>query len=272
MDKITIPYFYIIRHINSNKLYAGSKWGKGCHPSTFMTPNGYKTSSKVIHSIISEEGLESFEILRIDTNLDGMSAGDYETLFLETLNCSKSKDWFNLQNNDNFSNSFNSPETYQKYVENLLIQTGYINQFQIPEVKEKSKMTMITKYGVDNISKSEKTKQKKKSTCLKNHGAEVPLQCEHIKSKMISTVNLIYGVDNVSQSEEIKQMKAETFMSNYGETHYMKTQENRDIQKERAKLQSQIEYTCVCGKICLGHLGFGKHKKYCKYIKENGLL
>lgn len=47
----TIPYFYIIRHIESNKMYAGSRYAKNCHPSEFMTVNGYTTSSSEINYI-----------------------------------------------------------------------------------------------------------------------------------------------------------------------------------------------------------------------------
>ena len=61
--KETIPYFYIIQHKTSKKMYAGSKWAVGCNPSTFMIPNGYTTSSAPINSIIDLEGFDSFVIL-----------------------------------------------------------------------------------------------------------------------------------------------------------------------------------------------------------------
>lgn len=130
---IYIPYFYIIRHIHSNKLYAGSRWAKNCNPQELMQPNGYKTSSKTIHDLIERDGLESFEILRIDTYCDNLHPYDYETIFLETNNCAFSKNWINLNNN-----------------------TGDLRNI------------VMTNYGVDNINKTEFRKQEIKSKIKAN--------------------------------------------------------------------------------------------------------
>lgn len=98
------PYFYIIKHKSSGKLYAGCKYAKNCTPDNFMTENGYQTSSKIVKYIISIEGLDSFEILRIDTYCDGMHVLDYETLFLNSLDCANSPNWLNCHNNAEYSN------------------------------------------------------------------------------------------------------------------------------------------------------------------------
>ena len=47
-----IPYFYIIQHITSGKYYAGVKYAENSNPDTFLQPNGYQTSSKIIQNII----------------------------------------------------------------------------------------------------------------------------------------------------------------------------------------------------------------------------
>ncbi len=99
MNTITTPYFYIIRHTTTLKMYAGCRFAKKCHPSELLQPNGYHTSSKTIQSIITSEGCDAFEILRIDTNLDGLSASDYEAAFMTTINCAISPDWYNKHNN-----------------------------------------------------------------------------------------------------------------------------------------------------------------------------
>lgn len=75
---IYTPYFYIIQHKTSKKMYAGARWAEGCHPGEFMQPKGYQTSSNTILDIIEQEGLEAFETLRLDINLDGLSAYDCE--------------------------------------------------------------------------------------------------------------------------------------------------------------------------------------------------
>ena len=102
-DIIYTPYFYIIQHIESKKLYAGSRYASGCHPDEFMQPNGYQTSSNTIKSIIEQEGLLSFSILRIDTYCDNIHPYDYESLFLQHLDCAKSPNWYNGHNNDGIS-------------------------------------------------------------------------------------------------------------------------------------------------------------------------
>lgn len=58
------PYFYIIKHIPSNMLYAGYKKVNPNH-KTFMSKDGYKTSSPKIHRLIDLDGLSSFEIVDI---------------------------------------------------------------------------------------------------------------------------------------------------------------------------------------------------------------
>lgn len=96
-DGSTIPYFYIIQHKITKIMYAGARWKNSCNPDEFMKEDGYCTSSNIIEEIIENEGIEIFEILRIDTYLDNMSAEEYEKLFLATHNCRKSHKWYNCK-------------------------------------------------------------------------------------------------------------------------------------------------------------------------------
>ena len=65
-----VPYFYVIEHVKTGKKYAGCRWSQkatkfsanGCHPAELLNKNGYLTSSKIVNSIIEEEGLEAFRI------------------------------------------------------------------------------------------------------------------------------------------------------------------------------------------------------------------
>ena len=79
-----IPYFYIIRHISTGKMYAGSRWGKNCHPDDLLVT--YKTHSNKIKNIIKTEGIKSFDILRTDSYCDGLHPYEYEKSFLEINN------------------------------------------------------------------------------------------------------------------------------------------------------------------------------------------
>lgn len=215
-ENIYTPYFYIIRHIPSQKLYAGSKWGIDANPDNFMISGGYTTSSPTINSIIESEGLYSFEILRIDTNCDGVHVYDYESIFLQCNNCAASDNWFNKHNNSGMS--FGLEQFYKKSKETCLEKYGYEYILQVPEIRDNYKSIMIEKYGVDNISKSETIKQKKKQTSLENYGVEFPLQhSPDIVKKSKQTLLHIYGVDNASKSQTIKQKKKDKATEKYGD-------------------------------------------------------
>ena len=187
----TISYFYIIQHKTTKKLYAGSKWAKGCNPNTFMIPNGYTTSSPTINSIIENEGLDSFYILRIDTNLDGLSSYDYETLFLQCNDCANSSDWYNGHNN-----------------------TGMA--FGLPSFQEKSKQTCLEKYGVENAIQSQLIKEKSKQTCLSKYGVEYGLQSSIIREKSKNTMLDKYGVEYPCQNPTIQEKNKQTCLENSG--------------------------------------------------------
>jgi hypothetical protein len=76
-------------------MYAGARWKYGCNPEEFMKPDGYCTSSFTMEEIIKTEGICVFEILRIDTNLNGLSAEEYEKRFLAIHKCRTSPEWYN---------------------------------------------------------------------------------------------------------------------------------------------------------------------------------
>lgn len=77
------PYFYIIQNICTGVYYVGSKYGKGANPETFMTENGYQTSSKLVKNIILEFGLKIFILRKIRKFSTAEEAYKYETIFYE---------------------------------------------------------------------------------------------------------------------------------------------------------------------------------------------
>lgn len=81
MDK---PYFYILKHIPSQRYYAGSKLANPNHLN-LMTESGYQTTSKVVKNMIQKEGLSSFSIVKIKLFDDPDKAYDYETRFLRKV-------------------------------------------------------------------------------------------------------------------------------------------------------------------------------------------
>jgi hypothetical protein len=77
------PFFYIIQHTPSGKYYAGycSKQSH-CNSTKFMTEMGYQTSSKGVKTIILNETISSFSIIRIRHFSYPNEAMVYERLFL----------------------------------------------------------------------------------------------------------------------------------------------------------------------------------------------
>jgi hypothetical protein len=95
----TSPFFYIIRHIKSEKLYAGyCSAKKHCNSDEFMTKNGYNTSSKIIKKLILDDGVDSFIVDRITHFSTGTEACEYETRFLCKVNAKKNGKFFNKSN------------------------------------------------------------------------------------------------------------------------------------------------------------------------------
>lgn len=138
----TIPYFYIIRHISTGRMYAGSKYAKGCNPDYFMIKGGYTTSSNTINDIISKDGIKSFEILRIDTYCDGFHPYDYETIFLKTNNCASSDNWYNSHNNTGMS--FGLSSFYKKQNQLLSITMVLTTHQKFQNIRQKlSKLNLI---------------------------------------------------------------------------------------------------------------------------------
>lgn len=216
----TIPYFYIIRNKKSGIMYAGSKWKQGSHPVTFMTEDGYQTSSNTIKTIIKDFGLGVFEILRIDTYCDGLHVYDYETLFLETNNCANSENWYNKHNN-NFATNIIECESYQ--VKNIA---------QIPYISEKIKKTNLEKYGYENVFGSPTIQDKIKQTNLEKYGYEYTLQVPEIREKGKTTNLEKYGHEQNFKSSEFREMVSKKCLTEHGVTSYAKVPEVREKTKQ----------------------------------------
>jgi len=92
------PYFYIIKHIPSQKYYAGCKINSRANSSDFMTERGYQTTSQVIKEIIQRDGLNSFEIVKIKHFEIPDDALNYEMKFLTKVNAAENARFYNRHN------------------------------------------------------------------------------------------------------------------------------------------------------------------------------
>jgi len=92
------PYFYIIKHIPSQKYYAGCKINSKADSSDFMTERGYQTTSKVIKDLINKDGLSSFQTIKIKHFETSDEALTYEMRFLTRVNAAENIKFFNRHN------------------------------------------------------------------------------------------------------------------------------------------------------------------------------
>lgn len=95
-----IPFFYIIENTKNGMLYAGSKVGVNANPKEFMTKKGYKTSSKIIKTIIEKFGLDIFKIRKLRTFSCPLEAYNYETKFLLKVDARNNPKFYNRCNNE----------------------------------------------------------------------------------------------------------------------------------------------------------------------------
>lgn len=192
------PYFYVIRHIPSDKKYAGAKWASGCHPSQFMQKNGYCTSSKKIKQLIDSDGIESFEILQILTeDMCGVPVYDFETYFLIENDCAKSSDWINCHNNT-------IPSSNPKNFEDIMVKLYNVKKCSSLEwVKNKKKETFFNNFGCE-YGYSESVNNKKKATNIEKYGSENPFSSQIIKEKIKSECLTKYGVEHHQSRPEIR--------------------------------------------------------------------
>lgn len=147
MNKVT-PFFYVIENTLNGMLYAGSKWGNGADPSTFMLKNGYQTSSGTIKSIIKNFGLNIFKIRKIRIFNAPIEAYNYETKFLKKVNARNNPRFYNGCNNEWFSEETSNfgtenfkqkiKDMYGNHIENIS-QTEYWKKTVPQKLKNKPK-------------------------------------------------------------------------------------------------------------------------------------
>jgi hypothetical protein len=190
------PYFYIIRHSISKKMYAGARWAKGCHPDEFMQLDGYTTSSNIINRIIDQEGLDSFDVLRIDTNLDGLSAQEYESVFLQVIDCSNSDMWFNKHNN------LGKPPAYgtQEFNDYMITKYNVNHNTKIPGLMDKMIQTRRITYDQNPDKSIDRKNRAKKALVnkIKNGttGKGIPKSLKHRIAISISKTGTILSDDH----------------------------------------------------------------------------
>ena len=259
---IYTPFFYIIQH-NSGLLYAGCKFGKDSNVETFMKPNGYHTSSKSVHKLISEDGLESFKTVftLLETDISPMTVYEFETEFLTTNQIASNSAWINAHNNrlapfgsqefqqmmqkiHGVSHGMQIEETKRKMSETVFEKHGYEFITQVPEFIEKAirsknikygngnnydaiKTTILARYGVENISQTELHRKSFVATCQEKYGTDHYMQSDSFKEEYKRKLYETQGYENNFQRPDVIEKVRAASIERNSDPEYKKLQSQR---------------------------------------------
>jgi hypothetical protein len=94
-----VPYVYLVRQKSTGLWYIGSKFSRDAHPTKFFVT--YFTSSSVIHSALTADGLDSFEYRILKTFKYQHEATEYEHRLLKRLKATTNPNSLNRDANLN---------------------------------------------------------------------------------------------------------------------------------------------------------------------------
>ncbi len=231
------PFFYVIEFTPNGLLYAGCRTAQNSNPITFMVEGEYQTSSKVVHKLIEEFGLNSFRIRSIKIFETADQAYNYETRFLKKVDAANNPKFLNMHNNDKL---FAHGTT--KWNDTMVKLYGVNSYSKTDEFKERYKKTSLKLYGEDNYFKTDEYKEKMKKDCMEKYGVEYYIQSEVCKEKSKQTCIEKYGVDNYAKTDEFKERIRQFSLDNYGAEHYSQTEEVRNKYKQTNLLRYGVEY------------------------------
>ena len=166
---VTSPFFYVIEHIPSGKLYAGIKYGKrNCNSEKFMAIGGYQTSSNVVRELIINEGLTAFKIKRIRHFDIKEHVVKYEHRFLVKVNAMINEKFLNKSNGG--KTFYNTPECNEirrlkqigrKHTEETKLKMKGHGRKHTEETKLKMKGRIISDETKQKLKKSKHTEETK---------------------------------------------------------------------------------------------------------------
>ena len=236
------PYFYIIKHIPSQKYYAGCKINSKANSLNLMTEGGYQSSSKIIKELIIKDSLSQFNIIRVkhfDTSEEALL---YETRFLTKVNAA---------NNIMFYNRHNGGKSF--------VNTGGYKLSEYTKQKMKKPKTSITieKQNIEKRSrdksvyiKAVKTRKQNNSNRLSDERKE-QIRVHNAtwwdienRQKQSEIMKNYFKANPVSESTKQKHREKSIGPSNgmYGKTHNEMTKEKLRLawQKRKEKKKQSL--------------------------------
>lgn len=100
---MTVPYTYVLTHKPSGKKYYGVRFKKNCHPSDLW--NKYFSSSKIVHRLIEQDGIDSFDFEIRQTFSSKDKAIEWELKVIQKLKLHNNVNWLNMSVGKAQSNS-----------------------------------------------------------------------------------------------------------------------------------------------------------------------
>ena len=154
-------------------------------------------------------------------------------------------------------------KTLEKRRNTTLKKYGVENVLQDTKIKNKANDTILERYGVDNVSQSKEIQQRREETFLNRYGSKAFTGTEEWKEKTRKTNLERYGVENAIQNTEIAKKchtsLVEGMREKYGVTHSYQiagVSEKAKESKERTNLERY------------GEINFFKTEQYKEIIKE----
>jgi len=182
----TLPYTYKLIFKPTGQYYYGVRYAKGCHPNDLW--DKYFTSSKHIHKLIKEYGLNSFTTKITKTFSSKKEAIEHEHSILIRVKADKNGKFINKTNSKAlFSNEglilIHHPETkLQSYHDSSL---PIPNNWKIGVSKDLSKKFSKIRKGKPAHNKGKKTKstgpctEERKFSISESRKLTPKLTCEH---------------------------------------------------------------------------------------------
>lgn len=270
-----MEYTYTILHKPSGKKYHGSKYAKDADPEQLFNlshSSPYFTSSSIVHKLIEEDGIDSFEILNITEYAEDGLALKAEQKLLKQLLCDEPENWLNRKHG---CLSHDDPIFLQRMIDKY----GVDHNMKIPEVVERIKATnleryghvcvlksqrvvdiVFEKYGVANVFQHEEIKQKIRETNLERYGVENPTSLPEVIAKRKATWSEKFGeeIDSPFKNPEVAAKRAATWMAKYGLVWPARPESMNELMRKPKSEETKIKMSLAhkqrpfCSCLCCG--------------------
>jgi len=204
-----------------------------------MQVGGYQTSSPTVKRLIASDGLHSFRVNTLLTEVECGNVYDYETKFLRERDAASNERWLNKHNNDIHANgsvrfkqlmlektgyeaALQNPDTLRKMQETNLTHCGFVSNLCDPIAKEQWEHNRFIKHGVYHPMHIPEVREKQQATMILKHGVKHNFQGDlrkHAEDNREAKYGI--GVRNGAQIPGVVEQKAKRFKEKFGVSNPM---------------------------------------------------